>query len=111
MSEQPSEAKWTPDSNPIQQAARSIVCHYEGEAWKPPLDDFYARVDAVSRLIAAAPETAAQRDELLAACEALAYELNSTRQSGPVCWCQDGGGASHSSGCLGMCAAVAKART
>lgn len=51
---------WKPSDYPFQQAARGIVAHYEGEAWKWPGRDrlrqpeFDKRVDEVAHLLAAA---------------------------------------------------------
>ncbi len=45
-----------PTDYPIMEAARSIIQHYEGEAWKwkLPRDDFPKRVHVVANIIAAA---------------------------------------------------------
>lgn len=52
-------------------------------------------------------------DDLVKACENLAYELNSTPESGPVCWCnalRPGGTTRHALTCLAMQEAFAKAK-
>lgn len=46
---------WKPSDLPIQQAARSIIAHYEGEGWKWPEGKWEERVDEVAHLLAAAP--------------------------------------------------------
>lgn len=48
--------EWSADDHTIQQAARGIVAHYEGEAWKWRDSKFAKRVDEVAHLLAAAPK-------------------------------------------------------
>lgn len=46
---------WSADCHAVQQAARGIVAHYEGEAWRGTQEEYRRRVNKVANLIAAIP--------------------------------------------------------
>ena len=75
------EHTWRAEDPPIQQAARGIVSHYEGEAWKDqriePFNhiEFPKRVDEVACLIAAAPDLLAKLKEVVLVLRD-SYQLN-----------------------------------
>jgi hypothetical protein len=52
-----SGGSWDASLPAIVQCARSIVAHYEGEAWKWPNDSFEQRVNEVAKMIASAQDS------------------------------------------------------